>query len=163
MSEPLIPGKIVRFLERANVAFAGTRDSRLVPHGHRVSGWIAGADGRTLTALIAEVSRPHLLEALLENGQFSMTIEEYPAHEAYQFKGRYVRHRPVGPSDVEAVDRARERFMRVVRSFYPPEAEHAFQAFIPEPGIAIEFEVREIFVQTPGPGAGARLVPAEPV
>jgi hypothetical protein len=26
----------------------------------------------------------------------------------------------------------------------------------------VDFEVREIFVQTPGPGAGARLVPAEP-
>jgi hypothetical protein len=162
MSGPLIPGKIVRFLENANVAFAGTRDSRLVPHGHRVSGWLVGSDGRTITALIAEMSRPHLLEALLDNGQISMTTEQYPSHEAYQFKGRYLRHRPVGPADVEAVDRTRERFMRVARSFYPPEAEHAFQAFTPEPGIAIEFEVREIFVQTPGPGAGARLFPAEP-
>ena len=159
----MIPGKIVRFLERANVAFAGTRDSNLIPHGHRVSGWSVGDDARTLTALIAEVSRRHLLEALLDNGQFSMTIEEYPAHEAYQFKGRYLRHRPVRPSDIEAVDRNRERFWQALRPFYPPEAELPIRAFVPEPGVAVEFEVREIFVQTPGPGAGTRLAPAEPV
>jgi hypothetical protein len=155
----MIPGKIIRFLDRANVAFAGTRDRNLVPHGHRVSGWVVGVDGRTLTALIPDVSRPHLLESLLDNGQFSMTTEEFPAHEAYQFKGRYVGHRPVGPSDVEAADRTRERFLKALRPMYPPEAERPILSFIPEPGIAVEFEVHEIFVQTPGPGAGARLLP----
>jgi hypothetical protein len=32
-------------------------------------------------------------------------------------------------------------------------------AFILRPALAVEFEVREIFMQTPGPGAGTRLVP----
>jgi hypothetical protein len=40
-----------------------------------------------------------------------------------------------------------------------PDAEHLLRAFIPRPALAVEFEVREVFVQTPGPGAGARLVP----
>jgi hypothetical protein len=31
-----------------------------------------------------------------------------------------------------------------------------------EPALAVEFDVREIYDQTPGPGAGRRLVPAEP-
>ena len=157
----MIPGKIVRFLERANVAFAGTRDRELVPHGHRVAGWSVSADARTLTALIPESSRDHLIESLTENGQFSMTMEEYPSHEAYQFKGRYVQHRPVRPEDVEASDRIRERFLKSLRPFFPPGADHPIRAFIPQPGIAVEIEVLEIFVQTPGPGAGARLIPAE--
>ena len=74
----MIPGKIVRFLERANVSHAGTRDRDLVPHGHRVSGWTVGADARTLTILVPETARPHLIESLEDNGQFSVTIEEYP-------------------------------------------------------------------------------------
>jgi len=32
-------------------------------------------------------------------------------------------------------------------------------AFVSTPALAVEFEVSEIFVQTPGPGAGARIVP----
>ena len=41
--------KLIRFLEHANVAFAGSRDRDLVPFGHRVSGWRIGADQRTMT------------------------------------------------------------------------------------------------------------------
>jgi hypothetical protein len=32
-------------------------------------------------------------------------------------------------------------------------------AFTSKPVVAVEFEVSEIYVQTPGPGAGARIVP----
>ena len=90
----MIPGKIVRFLERANASAAGTRDRNLVPHGHRVSGWRMGVDGRTLIVMMPEGARRHLIESLEDNGQFSVTVEEYPAHETYQFKGRYLSHRP---------------------------------------------------------------------
>ena len=96
----MLPEKIVRFLERANVAYAGTRDANLVPHGHHVSGWTVGANAQTITALIPAASTPHLVDSLLDNGQFSMTTEEYPAHEAYQFKGNYVRHRAVLPDEI---------------------------------------------------------------
>jgi hypothetical protein len=157
----MIPVKIIRFLERANVSHAGTRDRNLVPHGHKVSGWRVGADGRTLTVLIPEPARAHLIESLEENGQFSVTIEEYPAHETYQFKGRYVRHRPVGSEDIAIADRVRERFLTSVIPFYGEDAVVPVRAFIQPPSLAVDFEVHEIYVQTPGPGAGALLLPAE--
>ena len=157
----MIPGKLLDFLERANVAHAGTRDGRLVPHGHRVCGWVAGPDSRTLTILIPDTSRSHLLEALEDNGQIAVTIEEYPAHEAYQFKGRYRAHRAASADDITIADRLRERFQRSVVQFFGPEAEKPVRAFVERPAIAVEFEVTEIYVQTPGPGAGARLLPAE--
>ena len=157
----MMPDKILRFLERANVAYAGTRDANLVPHGHHVSGWTVGAGARTITVLIPAPSTPHLIDSLLDNGQFSLTTEEYPAHEAYQFKGQYLRHRPVLPEEIEVVDRIRERFLKSVKSFFPPDAEERIRAYILEPSVAVEFDVREVYVQTPGPGAGARVVPAE--
>jgi hypothetical protein len=157
----MIPGKIVRFLERANVSAAGTRDRNLVPHGHRVSGWRLGTDGRTLIVLLPEGARPYLIESLEDNGQFSVTVEEYPAHETYQFKGRYVRHRPAGREDVEIADRTRDRFFSSVIQLFGEAAIVPVRAFVQPPSIAVEFEVREIYVQTPGPGAGARLFPAE--
>ena len=157
----MIPGKIIRFLEHANVSYAGTRDRNLVPHGHKVSGWSVSADGRTLTVLIPEPACAHLIESLEDNGQFSVTIEEYPAHEAYQFKGRYLRHRPAGREDVEIADRTGERFLTAVRPFFGEAAVTAVRAFTQQPNLAVDIEVHEVYVQTPGPGAGARLLPVE--
>jgi len=157
----MIPGRIVRFLDRANVSHAGTRDRNLVPHGHRVSGWRLGSDGRTLTVLLPDGARPHLIESLEDNGQFAVTVEEYPAHETYQFKGRYVRHRPAGDEDIEVVERLRERFVNSVIQLFGEAAAGPLRAFSQRPSLAVEFVVEEIYVQTPGPGAGARLFPAE--
>jgi len=157
----MIPGKILRFLDRANVSAAGTRDRDRVPHGHRVSGWRLGADGRTLIVLMPEEARPHLIESLEDNGQFSVTVEEYPAHETYQFKGRYVRHRLADREDIGIADRTRERFLTSVIPLFGEAATVPLRAFVQPPSLAVEFEVHEIYVQTPGPGAGARLFPAE--
>jgi hypothetical protein len=156
----LIPGKIAQFLEqRANVAFAGTRNRDLVPFGHRVSGWSIGADGRTMTVFVSEPSTAGLVESLQDNGRMAVTIEEFPSHETYQFKGRYVRHRPVQREDIDIADRVRVRFIKNMRTVFPAAPEDIVAAFISEPELAVEFEVSEIFVQTPGPGAGTRLVP----
>jgi len=155
-----IPGRIVRFLEdTANLAFAGTRDRDLVPYGHRVSGWLVGANGCTVTALIAEHFTARLVESLQDNGELALTVEEFPSHETYQFKGRYLRHRPLQDADIEAVGRVRERFLKSIRRLYSEAPEHLLRAFILAPALAVEFDVREIFLQTPGPGAGSRLVP----
>jgi hypothetical protein len=156
----IIPDKIVQFLEqRANVAFAGTRSRDLVPFGHRVSGWCISADGRNLTAFTPEPFTAGLVESLQENGEMALTVEAFPAHETYQFKGRYVSHRPAHREDIAIVDRIRERFMKNMRAVFPVLPEGIVRAFTSKPAFAVEFEVSEIYVQTPGPGAGARVVP----
>jgi hypothetical protein len=156
----LIPGKIVRFLEqRANVAFVGTRDRNLVPYGNRVSGWRIGADQRTMTILVPDAFTGRLVESLHQNGELAVTVEEFPSHETYQFKGRYLRHRDALAEDVEAVDHVRRRFVRSVKPIFDIQSEDVMKAFVTRPILAVEFEVSEIYLQTPGPGAGSRLIP----
>jgi hypothetical protein len=157
----MIPSKIIRFLEdRANIGFAGTRDANLVPSGHRVSGWRIDHEGRILTALVSEVSSPRLLEALLDNGRIALTFEEAGNHETYQIKGRYLSHRPVGSAEIEIASATRERFARSMRSLYHDEAVTAsLTASMLAPALAVDVSVDEVFVQTPGPGAGARIAP----
>ena len=156
----MIPGKILRFLEQhANVAFAGSRDHDLVPRGHKVCGWRVAADQRTMTAFVAEEFTPGLVESLQENGELAVTVEEFPSHETYQFKGRYIRDRDVLHDDVEIVDRIRRRFVRSLRPLMAHAPEEALNAFVAKPSLAVEFEVLEIYLQTPGPGAGSRLIP----
>jgi hypothetical protein len=154
-----MPGRLLRFLEQhANMAFAGTRDRELVPHGHRVSGWFVHADGQSMVVLIPELFMAHLVDSLQENGEFSLTVGEFPSHETYQFKGRYLRHWPVRPEDHAIVERIRDRLLRSIRHVRI-DAERLLNAYVQPPAVAVEFEIREVFVQTPGPGAGGRLVP----
>jgi hypothetical protein len=157
----MIPGKLVRFLEDwANVGMLGTRDRNLVPYGHRVSGWRVAADRRTVTALISKRFTDRLVESLEDNGQVALVVEEFPSHETYQFKGRYLGHRPLEPGDLDAIERIRDRFERSMKPLYPEAPNELLRAFTLVPSLAVEFEVREIYLQTPGPGAGARLVPS---
>jgi hypothetical protein len=158
----MIPGKILRFLdERANAGFAGTRDANLVPRGHRVSGWQARGDGRTLVAFIPASSAPQLVDHVQDNGRIALTFEEVGTHETYQIKGRYLSHRPVQPAEVDLANRMRERFAKDLRSLHPDEQRiTVLAASIPPPALAVEIEVHEVFLQTPGPGAGTRIVPA---
>jgi hypothetical protein len=157
-SRIVIPNRIVRFLEHdANLAFAGTRDHYLVPRGHRVSAWQVGSNRRTLTAFVPETFTDGLIEALEDNGEVALTVEEFPSHETYQFKGRFLRHRPIVADDLAIVDRVRERFARRLKSLYSDAPPNVLSDFILKPTLAVEFEVHDIFVQTPGPGAGARL------
>jgi len=157
----MIPGKILRFLdERANAGFAGTRDAALVPRGHRVVAWQVDAGGRTLTAYIPSSSAPQLVEHVQDNGRIALTFEEVGTHETYQIKGRCLSHRPVRPAEVDIARRTRERFTKGLRSFHADEQQAAMlAASIPPPTLAVEVEVHEVFLQTPGPGAGTRIVP----
>lgn len=158
----MIPGKIVRFLEQhANMGFAGTRDRDLVPSGCRVSAWRVHPDGQTMTLFIPEPLVDRLIASLEDNGQLAVTIEEHPTHETYQLKGKYVSRRAVQADDLPLVARFRERFVRSIRPEIPPGVPEAVVgAFrVPDPAVAIDVDVREVYLQTPGPGAGGRLYP----
>ena len=157
----MIPAKIVRFLEeRASLGFAGTRDANLVPRGHRVCGWQVAPDGRTLIAFVPAGSADSMVATLLDNGRIAVTLEEVGTHETYQIKGRYLGHRQIRPSELEIATRTRERLVRAVRTFFVDEQlTAAMHASIPVPSLAVEIAVDEVFLQTPGPGAGTRVAP----
>lgn len=160
----MIPGKIVRFVQdRSNMAFVGVRDRDLRPSGSRVSAWQFAADGSTLTAWvpIPVPFRTRFLDALLDNGQIALTVEEHPTHETYQLKGRYLRHRPAGASDDALVQQHRERLAKAIRHEMSPGMDPGLfvQMMVPRPTYVVDIEVREVYLQTPGPGAGARLYP----
>jgi hypothetical protein len=159
----VIPGKIVRFLEQhATNAFAGTRNEHLVPYVHLLSGWRVGAGARTMTVFVLDPFRTPLIESLDSNGELAITVEEFPSHETYQFKGHYLRHGPLQPDDLEAQDRIHLRRVKNLRPIYGDTLELAMTSFLNLPSVAVEVEMREIYQQTPGPGAGARLVPPAP-
>ena len=162
--EPIaIPGVLLSFLGRASIAYAGTRDRALVPHFHWVCGWNPEHDPSCLAFYLAQPFEARLLQDVAECPRIALTVEAIGPHETYQFKGDFAGSRRPGPED-RAISRQRcERFVRDAQAIekrfdFPVEALSRYHG---EPALVVTLKVQEIFLQTPGPGAGRRLVPPE--
>jgi hypothetical protein len=157
----MIPGMILKFLQdRGAIAVSGTRDANLVPHVHYVSGWDVEPDQQTIRCSINRAYLDHLFSSLEDNGQFSLTVEQIGTHETYQFKGNYAGSTEPNDADFAAHRRVTERFAKAVSVLFG-HSEEDCRAFISQPSVVVRFMVREIFLQTPGPGAGHRVFPPE--
>ena len=158
-----LPRVLVQFLDRASVALGCTRNATLTPRIHHSSGWLLDADQRSIWCFIPEAFTTGLRSSLEENGHFALTVEHIGPHECYQFKGRYLSMRPSTENDREIVARCRERFAAAVAALNPHAAPDpaVLRRYILDPAVAVRFAVREVFLQTPGPGAGRLLVQLE--
>jgi len=156
----MIPGVIARFLDAASVAAASTRDRQLAPHLYMVSGWRAAPDQSEMRLLFGRSMLDQLKFDLQDNGRLAVTVERIEAHETYQFKGRVLDFVPLKPEDRDLHLACRSRFVKAVRLEFDI-AEEILARHIPEPAAALRLDVAEIFIQTPGPQAGVRLVPRE--
>jgi hypothetical protein len=158
-----LPGVLVQFLDRASVAIGCTRDATLTPRIHYVSGWQLDADQRSIWCFIAEPFTSGLKSSLEENGHFALTVEHIGPHECYQFKGTYLSMRPSTDADREIVARCRERFAAAVCGLNPlmTPSKDLLRRYILDPAVAVRFAIREVYLQTPGPGAGSLLAKLE--
>jgi len=157
----MIPGMILKFLQdRGTIAVSGTRDTQRVPHIHYVSGWDVEPDHQTIRCTINRAYLEHLLSSLEDNGQFSLTVEQIGTHETYQLKGNYAGTAEPNAADFAAHQRMKDRFGKAVNLLFGIPEEHC-RAYIWPPNVVVRFSVREIFLQTPGPGAGHRVFPPE--
>lgn len=158
-----IPGVLRKFLERASLAYAGTRDLSLVAHFHWVCGWRAEPEADRLAFFVAEPFAARLLQDVAQCPRVAVTIEHIGPHETYQFKGDFAGRREVGEAERAAFAGCRERFVLAVqeiekRFHFPAEV---LERYLGTPALVAVMQVHEIFVQTPGPGAGRRLAPPE--
>jgi hypothetical protein len=164
MSGIAVPGMISTFLaERASVGFAAARDRALRPSLHWISSWILSEDRRRLRLGISKGFVDGLAEALAANGELAATFEHIGPHETYQFKGTAEGVLAAEGADRDAWERQRARFAETVLRFdrgIPATAEQ-LRSYISPPGAAVVLAVREVFLQTPGPGAGSRLAPGD--
>lgn len=136
---------------------AGTRDADLRPAHICVVGAVVEDDRRTVTFFVPESRSGRLLSDLRDNGRIAFSFG-LASHEAYQLKGTYLSARPTTADDVARQDAYRTTLLTASRMVYPEEIARPYALGVAyQPGIAVSFRVEEIFVQTPGPGAGTRM------
>jgi len=154
----MIPDRVVEVLHGPAFMQVGTRDEALRPAHTFAVGAVVHEDRQTVTVFVPTARSGRVLRDLTGNGRIALGVS-LASHEAYQLKGTYVSSRPT-----DDAERARQEAYRAallastLEAGYPEAiARPLTQGFAYTPGVAITFRAEEVFLQTPGPGAGTLL------
>lgn len=153
----MIPDRVVEVLLGPSFMQLGTRNAELRPAHCPVSGALAHDDRQTITFFVTEGRSRRILSDLESNGRVALTIAQ-ASHEAYQLKGTYVSSRPASDEDYALQEGYRSKLCAEMARFWPEEMVKALILGTEyRPSMGITFRVEELFLQTPGPGAGSKM------
>ena len=157
MSEPAptIAPELASHIEGGVAIVVATRDADLRPQITRGCGAGVAADGSTLTICVTAAEGSRTLDNLRANGAIALTFSSPTTYRTVQAKGVVTELREPSESDLERrgehledlCDQAEQVGIerRLTRRLARGEA------------VAVTVAVRELYEQTPGPGAGTRL------
>lgn len=150
-----ISPELTELMESGVSILVGTRDAKLRPECVRAVGARIHAGGESLTVYLPEAVALRTLKNLDDNGQVAVTFSRPIDHRTIQVKGTCLGVRPAGEED------------RLLQEDYLAALREQLQLVgLPRvvtrrmrwwPSVAVRVSVRELFQQTPGPQAGARL------
>ena len=131
------------------------------PDGRPIAGiglaCTVGAAGR-IRLILRQPANAGLLAAIAAGGSLAATFSRPVSHRSIQLKARTARVAPVHPGDEDTVARQAERFrLELIAVDHGEALAELYVAHEPGELVALEFLPDRAFVQTPGPGAGARL------
>jgi hypothetical protein len=154
----MIPDRVIEVLSGPSFVQIGTRDERLRPAHTYAIGAAVHEDRRTVTVLVPIARAARILPHLESNGRIALGVAQ-ASHEAYQLKGTFVATRPADADDLARQEAYRTALLADARrAGFPEDIAWALtQGFAYTPSVAITFRAEEVFLQTPGPGAGTRL------
>jgi pyridoxamine 5'-phosphate oxidase-like protein len=151
----MISEELAGFLESGNSIHIATRDRRMVPYGVRMWAVKVDDDRVHLTGFVPAKTARRVVANLRSNSQVSFGFARPTDNRACQLKGVFVSSRPGTPRDRPIVKRQVEAFTRELRTIGIPES--VTRGWLTWPCVAVKIRVTDLFSQTPGPGAGARM------
>jgi hypothetical protein len=154
----MIPDRVIELLTGPSYVQIGTRDESLRPAHTIAVGATVHDDRRTVTVLVPTARAARILPHLEANRRVALGVAQ-ASHEAYQLKGTYLATRPTDAADLARQQAYRRMLLADARGAgFPEEIAWALtQGFAYTPSIGIIFRADEVYIQTPGPGAGHRL------
>lgn len=153
-----LPQHLVDFIHGRTAMWVASRDFALMPCTAQSMGALVSPGRDVLTVYILEATSEQMLTNLHHNGQIAVGVSELGGHTAYQFKGDFVEARPSGEADYAVQDLAFDKTMSYASAipFLGPLVARLAQ-LRRRPTVAIDMRIREVFEQTPRPGAGHRI------
>jgi hypothetical protein len=152
-----LPPDLRALIEGPAILHLGTRGPDLTPSCVLAFGLRDHGDDRQVTVFVpAKLAGPPLAD-LRDNGQMALSVIRPTNNQAIQLKGLWLGERRTDDGDRAFVERYRELLTREMGLVGVPRSVWRRVGWWPT--VALVMEVREVFVQTPGPGAGRRCQP----
>ena len=146
---------VASFLEGGQCIHLGTRSDALEPGGVIVVAVSVDADRSHVTAFVPKVGSHEVLANLRTNRQAAVCFARPVDDRACQVKGTYVEARSATKKERALVEAQWEESLRQLEQIGIPR--QLWAGYAVWPCLAVRVRVTEVFDQTPGPGAGARL------
>jgi hypothetical protein len=151
----VLTAELAEFLESGVSILVGTRDARLRPTCMRAMGASVDRSIGRVTILLPEACAAQTLGDLRDNGRVAVTFSRPFDHKSVQLKGVCDEIRPSTPEEHALEERYRAAFSEQLYAVGMPRA--VTRRMRTTPSVAVVFEVRQLFEQTPGPRAGAPI------
>jgi hypothetical protein len=149
----LLDDALRRFLNEPIAVLLGTRDAARAPAVVRGYG-VRAVGASTVRVPIIRSQCAEILRDLEDNGAIAVSISHVVKYEAYQLKGRGGLGSPVDDVDRQTAADCLERYIAELTPTGFDERMLRNANWVPD--ATIEVSVEEVFVQTPGPGAGRK-------
>lgn len=151
----VIPEELAEFFEGGLSILVGTRDASLRPEATRGCGAVVHPDRTRLTVFLPTEVAGRALANLRDNGLISVGFSSILDARTLQVKGRLEELRDATEADRPVITHYHAAYAEILYFTGLPRA--LSRRFNVWPSIAVTFVVTDIFHQTPGPNAGARL------
>jgi hypothetical protein len=145
------------FIEGGVGIHIGSRGSRLEPNGARVTAVRVEEDLLHLLVYVPDVAASRVLPDLKTNGAAAVVFARPIDDRACQIKGIFAGSRPAADEERGHVEQQWDAFLTSLEQIGIPRAGAA--GWIIWPSTVIRLRATALFEQTPGPQAGAQVVP----
>ena len=152
----MIEPEVVALLESGASTMIGTVDADGKPAGMHAVGIKILDDGTLRVAINAE--EPEILENLRTTGVVALGATDVPTLRSVQVKGRALAVEPVTAEDRIRAEHYLATFFQAVHDTDGTPLE-LLARLVPRDLVALVMTVEELYDQTPGPQAGASLMP----
>lgn len=149
----MLTNELMAFLEGGLDLQLATRDDTLRPAGVRVTAIKVDHGGQHVDLFIPKAGAELTLANLRSNGQAALLCARASDNGAYQLKGTFVSTRAASASDRSFVEAQWVKFQDDLQRIGFPVA--ATATWTTWPSVKVRVRVTAVFLQTPGPGAGA--------
>jgi nitroimidazol reductase NimA-like FMN-containing flavoprotein (pyridoxamine 5'-phosphate oxidase superfamily) len=150
-----IDGEVRELLASGVAVVVATCDARLRPAIARAWGISVSSDGTEATLCVSAPAGSKTRANLGSNAAIAVTCSQPSTYRTVQLKGRVVEIGGTSDEQLARVDAHVEAFSREAEAVGLPPGSGRRLA---DPGlVSVSFAVSEVYDQTPGPRAGARL------
>jgi hypothetical protein len=148
----VLPAEAAEIVEGCSAGWIAAGDGPGVPEAARVMGALVGRERCTITALVPTLQSGRLLDLLAARPWAAVFFSRVIDYTSVQIKGEVTSVRPTGEEERRLQARYLQRFADGCEAIHIDR--RLTEQMVLTPSFAVEVQVGELFVQTPGPRAG---------